>query len=275
MFFKKEKSKQQEKGDFYLGVQKIFRIENSADLLAAGKVNGTIYKGAAIYITNPGEDSELTELTTVTEIIINNNSVDNAADTFVIVKLEAGSKLQLKPGSVLFTRNVSVKNVHDAYIYALGESYISTKKMELTDIDYDNMSLTDLAELRRLFCWLIEQKKTQETEEIKAFNKKTLDTISHHMCSRILSSQEIYTVIHKKTGEPFMMAQVIKQPDRYLTTPPDIMLIPKAYIDVIKNQYNPDVFDIVKIENGSDKKGIYNFLGSTFYLNGALSLIHI
>ena len=38
MFFKKEKSKQQEKGDFYLGVQKIFRIENSADLLAAGKV---------------------------------------------------------------------------------------------------------------------------------------------------------------------------------------------------------------------------------------------
>lgn len=51
-----------------------------------------------------------------------------------------------------------------------------------------------------------------------------------------------------------MMAQVIKQPDRYLTTPPDIMLIPKAYIDVIKNQYNPDVFDIVKIENGSDKK---------------------
>lgn len=109
MFFKKEKSKQQEKGDFYLGVQKIFRIENSADLLAAGKVNGTIYKGAAIYITNPGEDSELTELTTVTEIIINNNSVDNAADTFVIVKLEAGSKLQLKPGSVLFTRNVSVK----------------------------------------------------------------------------------------------------------------------------------------------------------------------
>lgn len=269
MFFKKEKSKQQEKGDFYLGVQKIFRIENSADLLAAGKVNGTIYKGAAIYITNPGEDSELTELTTVTEIIINNNSVDNAADTFVIVKLEAGSKLQLKPGSVLFTRNVSVKNVHDAYIYALGESYISTKKMELTDIDYDNMSLTDLVELRRLFCWLIEQKKTQETEEIKSFNKKTLDTISHHMCSRILSSQEIYTVIHKKTGEPFMMAQVIKQPDRYLTTPPDIMLIPKAYIDVIKNQYNPDVFDIVKIENGSDKKGIYNFLGSTFYLNGA------
>ena len=63
-----------------------------------------------------------------------------------------------------------------------------------------------------------------------------------------------------------MMAQVIKQPDRYLTTPPDIMLIPKAYIDVIKNQYNPDVFDIVKIENGSDKKGIYNiFYGHLFH----------
>ena len=149
MLFKKEKSKQQEKGDFYLCVQKIFRIENSADLLAAGKVYGTIYIGAASYFTNPGEDSELTELTSVTEIIINNNSFDNEADTFVIVKLEAGSKLQLKPGSVFFTRNVSLKNVHDAYIYALGESYISTKKKELTDIDYDNMSLTDLVYKRR------------------------------------------------------------------------------------------------------------------------------
>lgn len=51
-----------------------------------------------------------------------------------------------------------------------------------------------------------------------------------------------------------MIAQVIKQPDQYLTTPPDIMLIPKAYINVIKNQYNPDVFDIVKIEMVQTKK---------------------
>ncbi len=56
------------------------------------------------------------------------------------------------------------------------------KKMELTDIDYDNMSLTDLAELRRLFCWLIEQKKTQETEEIKAFNKKNT---GYHLTSYV------------------------------------------------------------------------------------------
>lgn len=64
-----------------------------------------------------------------------------------------------------------------------------------------------------------------------------------------------------------MMAQVIKQPDRYLTTPPDIMLIPKAYIDVIKNQYNPDVFDIVKIENGSDKKAYTTYFMVTCSAN--------
>ena len=269
MFFKKKKSNLQEKNDFYLGVQETFDVEGSMDLVVVGKVNGTIYTDAAIYITNQGADNDLTELTTVTEIKINNRRVDSATDVLVRIKIESGRKLHIRAGTVLFTRNVSIKNVHDAYIYALRESYIGSKKMELTDDDYDKMSLTDLVELRRLYRCLIEQKENQETEEIHAFNKRVLDTLSHHMCKRILSVQEIYTVVHKKTGEPLMIARVIRKTEGYLTTPPDIMLITKAYIDVLKNQYNPDIFDLVKIENGPDGKGIYNFLGSAFYLNGA------
>ena len=43
-----------------------------------------------------------------------------------------------------------------------------------------------------------------------------------------------------------MMAQVIKQPDRYLTTPPDIMLIPKAYINVIKKSYKYSEYNLIE-----------------------------
>ncbi|MDD6796513.1 MAG: hypothetical protein PUE01_14105, partial [Clostridiaceae bacterium] len=54
-----------------------------------------------------------------------------------------------------------------------------------------------------------------------------------------------------------------------VTTPPDIILITKAYLEMWKQQFSPEKYDIVKIENGEDGKEIYNFIGSTFYLNGA------
>lgn len=255
--------------DFYIGVEDTFRLKDSVDLVIVGKVHGIVTAGAAIYIANPGEDDAPIVLTTVEGIEINHTIVHSATDTLVGLRIARGSELNIKIGSVLFTRNVSTKDIHDAYIQALGDAYISFRQMKLEENDYANMSLTDLAELRRLYRWLIEQKKEQETEEIKAFNKNVLDTIAHHMCEKILESKEIYVVMHKKTGEPFMMSRVIQRQDGYLTTPPDIMIITKAYLEVMKNAYNPEVYDIVRIDNGEDKKGIYNFLGSTFYLNGA------
>lgn len=38
-----------------------------------------------------------------------------------------------------------------------------------------------------------------------------------------------------------MMSRVIQRQDGYLTTPPDIMIITKAYLEVMKNAYNLEV----------------------------------
>lgn len=57
-----------------------------------------------------------------------------------------------------------------------------------------------------------------------------------------------------------------------MCTPPDIMLLTKAYKDIIAAQYPQDKFEIKEIVNGIDKKGIENFLSSTFYLNGACGI---
>ncbi len=51
--------------------------------------------------------------------------------------------------------------------------------------------------------------------------------------------------------------------------PPDIRLFTKAYKPQAEKQFADDVYEIRRVLNGDDKKGIYNFLGNTFYINGA------
>ena len=255
---------------FYLGVEDTFRLKETLDLVVVGKVHGTIRSGVAVYISNRGDDDAPTNLTTVVSLEKNRELVDSATDTFVGVRIEAGSKLNLKTGSVLYTRDISAKDVHDAYIHALGDGLIGFRHMKLEQADYDKLSLTDLVEVRRLYKWMVESRKEQETEELAAFNKQVFEILNKTICSRILSVKEIYTVVNKRTGEPHMVSRTFAREDgNYVTSPPDIILITKAYLQVWKNSFSPERFDIVKIENGEDGKGIYNFLGSTFYLNGA------
>ena len=271
-FFKKKREKESDKKveGFYLGVEDTFALTGTLDIVVVGKVHGTVRKGDAFYITNSGDDDTPTSLSTVIGLEINKTAVDVATDTYVAIRVETGSKLGLKIGSVLFTRDISVKDIHGAYINALGEGYIRFKHMELEQSDYDKMSLTDLAEIRRLYKWLINSKKEQETEEKVIFNKQVMDTIGKNMCHKILAAKEIYTVINKRTGEPHMVTRTFVNEDgSYVTTPPDIILITKAYLDMWTKQFDPDQYEILRIENGDNAKEIYNFLGGTFYLNGA------
>lgn len=156
-FFKKKREKESDKKveGFYLGVEDTFALTGTLDIVVVGKVHETVRKGDALYITNSGDDDTPTSLSTVIGLEINKTAVDVAADTYVAIRVETGSKLGLKIGSVLFTRDISVKDIHGAYINALGEGYIRFKHMELEQSDYDKMSLTDLAEVRRLYKWLI------------------------------------------------------------------------------------------------------------------------
>lgn len=268
LFFGKKKNEVVE--NFVMGVEDTFKLINSDDIIAVGKVKGKVKVGSAIYISNLGDDDTPVSLSTVLGIEINGKAVSEAADTKLAVKVENGSKLSMKTGSVLFTREASQKDVHSAYINALGDGYISFKHMELTKEDYDKMSLTDFAEVRRLYKFLIESRKEQETDEIREYNQKVMNAIGGNMCAKILQSKEIYVVVDKKTGEPHMLSRTyIDENDNFVTTPPDIMLITKAYFETWKTTFSPDRFELLKIENGQDGKGIYNFLGSTFYLNGA------
>jgi len=168
---------------------------------------------------------------------------------------------------------MSSKEVHSAYINAIGNAYVGMRKLELSDKEIENMSITDLAEAWRMFSWMKSQTGNVGTDEQKQADRDKVSRLADILIQKILEAEEIFVVFNKKTGEPHLFSKTIDQQDgTYRCTPPDILVIPKAYESVYSVLYSQNDFELRKIENGEDKKGIYNFFGSTFYLNGACGI---
>lgn len=262
-----------EKPSFVFGVNDTFKLLNSTDLVVVGRVTGTVHPGAAVYVSNVGDDQGTTFLTTVLSLEINQKPVKEAKDCIVSLKLEAGQKSEIRKGSVIYTRDQSIKVVHDTYISALGDTYILRQNLVLSDNDLEMMSITDCAEIWRLFGWFHSKTISNETEAAKAETREKIDRLAAALSKKILAANEIYCVYNKATGEPHMFSKTVSQENgSYMCTPPDIMLITKAYSEPYSAMYPADKFEIVKIENGEKRDGIYNFLGSAFYSNGACGI---
>ena len=261
------------RGSFVYGVQDTFKLLNSNDLVVVGRVKGTVNPGMAVYVSNFGDDNGSILVTTILGLEINQRPVDTATDCLVALKLEAGQKADIKIGSIVHTRDISTKEVHDAYISAIGDIYVMRKNLVLSDDEIASMSITDCAEAWRLFNWFHSKDSANESEEQKHVNRKKVEKLADALCKKILAADEIYTVFNKTTGEPHMFSHTIKQENgSYMCTPPDIMIISKAYSKPYEAMYPADKFEIRKIENGKNNDGIYNFLGSAFYLNGACGI---
>lgn len=86
-----------------------------------GTVQGTVKKGDAVYVCNPGEDEGAIFLTTVTGIeTAAGGTVERASGVKAALRLERGKKYLIKKGTVVFHRNASTAAVHQAYVSALG-----------------------------------------------------------------------------------------------------------------------------------------------------------
>ncbi len=276
LFSRKEEEKTQEKTTdratgFVLGVLDTFPLVNLDDLVVTGSVKGTIHVGDAVYVSNPGEDEDSIFLTTIVGIeTAPGVAAQEASDCRVGLRVEKGKLHKIKKGTVLYSRDASAADVHNAYIGALGDAYVIMKKMELSEKDIEELSITDCAEVWRLFSWFHSKTAKTDSEEVKQENKRKINVLGAALCKKILAADEIYCVYSKETGEPFLFSRTIDQKDgNYMCTPPDIMIFTNAYKTVASANFSNDRFELRKIENGESKDGIYNFLGSTFYLNGA------
>lgn len=85
----------------------------------------------------------------------------------------------------------------------------------------------------------------------------------------MLNADEIYCLYNKLTDQPHLFSRTVQQNDGYLCTPPDVRIFTKAYADYALQKYPDDIFELKKIVRGAYGKGIEDFLGECFYLNGA------
>ena len=258
---------------FVYGVEDVFHLKDTDDLVVVGIVRGTVKPGMAVYVSNIGDDENTTLLTTVQGLEIQGRPVETATNCPVALRLQMGRKANIKIGSVVYTRSMSGKEVHDAYINAIGNAYVAMRKLELSEKEMEVMSIADMVEAWRLFSWKQSQTVNTDSDADKEVNRNKVGKLAEGLIAKIFDAEEIYVVYNKKTGEPHMFSRTIDQKDgTYMCTPPDILMIPKAYAHVYAGMYSQGDYELIKIENGEDKRGIYNFFGSTFYLNGACGI---
>ena len=216
---------------FAMGIRALYTLQDTEDLVVVGRVEGTVRVGDAVYISNPGEDDSYQFVTTVLGIETGPNTrVKEASGCQAALRVERASRYQTKPGSVVSTRSRSKKSVHQAYITALGDAYVTGKKLELTDKDAEFLSLTDCAELWSLFVWFHTRVVKEESEEVVKENKAKLEKLAKIISRKLLEAEVIYCVYSKATGEPFLFSKTVARKDgSYMCMPPAIRLITRAY----------------------------------------------
>ena len=256
--------------DFVMGIEDTFPLEGSDDLIVVGRLKGKVRKGAAVYISNPGNDEDKITITTIDGIETGpGQEAEAAADCHAGLRINKGADIGLRKASVIFTRESTGKSVHDAYIDTLADVYVVRQDLNIPENELEFLTVTDMAEIWRLYVWYHTQVIKNETEEIKSSNRQKVDRLAYSLCRKIMQADALYCVFSKDTGEPYMFSKTVKKDDGYLCTPPDIRIYTKAYEAVAKSVFSEAKFEIRRIDNGEKKDGIYNFLGSTFYLNGA------
>ena len=258
-----------EQREFYMGIEDCFHLQDSTDMLVVGRVRGTIKPGDAVYIHNWTDNSNPITMTTVRALEIDHKPVNEATDKAVAVVLENVAESGLIIGCVLATRNVSSADVHTAYVNAIGNAYVGRRKLDLADDVLKNMSITDLAEAWRLYNYAIQKGGMGINDDTKTQGEK-INRLAGVMIDKILGLSEMHVVFSEKTGEPYLFSNTIDNGDKtYKCTPPEVLIVTDPYLPVYKENYSKDGFEIRTIENGENKKGIYNFLGEAFYLDGA------
>lgn len=251
-----------------------FKLRESKDIVVVGRVTeGTLHVGDAVYVTNPGDADSATTLTTVISLERPTGpntyeQLKEATAVNVAVKLENMADAGLKPGSVVYTRTATVAQVHSAYINAIGDAYVQGKKADLTEEDIERMSISDLAETWRLLNFVM-SRRNDIPEEVHNDNRRKVGVIARAIIDKLFKEDHIYAIFNKNTGEPHLYSRTIKREKDYQCSPPDIMIITENYKAAFEQNLAGSACELRRIDNGPEKKGIHEFLGMCFYLNGA------
>ena len=269
-----QKETEESKNNACIGVLDLFPMKETNQLLIVGSLEGTLKVGDQLQFCNPDQGMESLGTIEVKKLSSQNKDADSLTDEvlahLVVDRLPSLDKL--KKGSVLFSSGVEEEQKLSSYLDALYRAFVAIQEGQLTNEDYLAASLDDSVEILRLFLWKCRQNQETESEESYQVNTRKLEGLAEIVKDKVLAADSVYAVYSEKTGEPYLFSTTYDRGEEgYLCTDPMIMLLTPSWYRQFKETIDSRPNSVVKlIENTEDKKGIENFLGTAFYLNGAL-----
>ena len=268
------KEAEEAKGNACLGVLDLFPMKETNQLLIVGSLEGSLNVGDQLQFCNPDQGMEILGSVEVKKLSSQNKDADSLTDEVLahLVVDRIPSLDKLKKGSVLFSSGVEEEQTLSSYSDALYRAFVAIQEGQLTNEDYLAASLDDSVEILRLFLWKCRQNQETESEESYQSNTRKLERLAEIVKDKLLAADSVYAVYSEKTGEPYLFSTTYDRGEEgYLCTDPMIMLFTPRCYHQFKETIDSRPNSVVKlIENTEDKKGIENFLGTAFYLNGAL-----
>lgn len=265
-----KKEKAVKESSFVMGVEKILPGVDEGEIVLYGKMDGAAARDTTVFVCNPGSDNDTVRQVRVLGIFEGNNLVmtSQGGPVGVVVAAPIGTKFQI--GDVVYTEDVTLESKVHSYVKALTNTYVVERGLALSKEEVEALSTTDVEEIWRFYGWFTREIEKDPSEEKKAEQAAKLSLVCTTLCNKIFEADHIYAVFSKYTGEPYMFSRTIANEDgSYMCTAPNIRIFTEAYKERMEELFGDEKYVIQKIDNGEDKKGIYNFLGIAFYINGA------
>lgn len=272
-----QKEREKSKNNACIGVLDLLPMKETNQLLIVGSLEGSLKVGDQLQFCNPDQGMESLGSVEVKKLSSQNKDADSLTDEVLahLVVDRIPSLDKLKKGSVLFSSGVDEEQKLSSYSDALYRAFVAIQEGQLTNEDYLAASFDDSVEILRLFLWKCRQNQETESEESYQANTRKLEHLAEIVKDKLLAADSVYAVFSEKTGEPYLFSTTYDRGEEgYLCTDPMIMLLTPSWYRQFKETIDSRPNSVVKlIENTEDKKGIENFLGTAFYLNGALGAI--
>jgi hypothetical protein len=245
---------------FTMGIQDLFHLKDSANLVVVGSVIGTVRKGDPVYVYNFSDEASAPVLSTVIGIETGpRQQVSIASDRNVGLCIESRPGMNVKLGTMLYTDEITVKQLHEAYVGALTEVYAGDPDSFFRPDREEALSVTDCQELL-LLC--TERKTDDPLQHTRTAHALQL------LCRKLLACRRIFCVFSKATGEPNIFSNVYSDEKNYGCTHPAVTLLTEPYHSVLAGKFPTDRFEIREISG----REIEDLLGTSFYLNGAIGI---
>lgn len=257
-------------GPVLLGVLEAEVPKDCDFLVVIASLRGTVSKGDIFSYSHPGTSSEVLGEAKVLAVGIESGYVEKASNTKVVLHIENGAELGIKAGYVLHSEDATPSDIQNGYIAALGDAFVSAKDLVLSEEEAAGLTLTDCAEIFRLYTWFHGKDMQTGADAAKAELMEKIQKFSVLMAEKLVAEEVLYCPYSKNTGKPYLFSRVARQGENDLVcSPPNILVFTSAYHKTMAPHFDDERFEVKEIVNDENKKAVAKFFRDCICVNGA------